>query len=253
LTEFLGSLVWLALALLALLPLQDWIAGTFTSLFLRLTGNPQTALRLYFALFFPGILLHEGSHWMAGFLLGARPKRFSLRPVRLPDGRYRMGYVETRRTDPFRGALIGAAPLAAGAAALLLIGFSLLHLDDLAWAAQRQAWATAQDWLRATLQSSAAPLWIYLAVAVGQTMLPSREDRQSWLPLAVLAAAAISLAIGAGLGPRLAIWLLPPAAAALRTLASVFTLTIALDLALAPFLLVLSRLGGGLHAPRTRR
>jgi hypothetical protein len=149
------------------------------------------------------------------------------------------------RVDIFRGALIGGAPLAAGTAALLFIGFAVLHLDDVTW-------PTAAAWLRQTLHAPAAPLWIYLAVVVGQTMLPSRTDRRAWLPLALLGGAGIALALWAGVGPLLAERVLPPVAAALRTLASALTLTIALDLGLAPILIVVGRAARALPSPRSR-
>lgn len=252
-TEFLPSLVWLVAALAALLPLQDWASGRLSGILLRLSRSPRRALSLYSALFFPGILLHEGSHWLAALLLGARPRAFSMRPALLKDGTYRLGYVDTPRVDIFRSALIGAAPLASGTIALLFIGFAVLHLDDLAWAIQARAWPAAQDWLRQTFEAPAAALWIYLAVTVGQTMLPSRADRRAWLPLALLGIAGIALTLWAGMGPQLAARLLPPAAAALRILASAFTLTIALDLGMAPILILLGRAARAVPSPRSRR
>jgi hypothetical protein len=250
--EFSSSLLWLLIALAALLPLQDWVSRRLSGILVRLSRDQRRALNLYAALFFPGILLHEGSHWLTALLLGARPKAFSLRPVLLRDGSYRLGYVGTPPVDIFRGALIGGAPLASGTAALLFIGFAVLHLDDVAWAVQTQAWPTAAEWLRQTLYAPAALLWIYLAVAVGQTMLPSRADRRAWLPVALLGGAGIALALWAGVGPLLAERLLPPVAAALRTLASALTLTIALDLGLAPILIVAGRAARVLPSPRSR-
>jgi hypothetical protein len=252
-TELASSLLWLLVTLAALLPLQDWVSGRLSGILVRLSRSPRRALNLYAALFFPGILLHEGSHWLTALLLGARPKAFSLRPVLLRDGTYRLGYVGIPPVDFIRGALIGGAPLAAGTAALLLIGFAVLHLDDVAWALQTQAWPSAAEWLRLTLHAPAAPLWIYLAVAVGQTMLPSRADRRAWLPLALLGGAGLALALWAGAGPLLAERVLPPVAAALRTLASALTLTIALDLGLAPILVVVGRATRALPPSRSRR
>jgi hypothetical protein len=250
--EFSSSLLWLLVALAVLLPLQDWVSSRLSGILVRLSRNRRRALNLYAALFFPGILLHEGSHWLTALLLGARPRRFSLRPVLLRDGTYRLGYVGIPRVDIFRGALIGGAPLAAGTAALLFMGFAVLHLDDVAWAVQTRAWSTAVEWLRQTLQAPATPLWIYLAIVVGQTMLPSRADRRAWLPLALVGGAGIALALWAGVGPLLAERALPPAAATMRTLASALTLTIALDLGLAPILMVAGRAARALPSPRSR-
>jgi hypothetical protein len=222
------------------------VAAKFSEILIRLTSDPRLALNLYSAIFFPGVLLHEGSHWLASLALGVRPEKFSLGPRLMCDGRYRLGYVETRRPDPLRGALIGAAPLAAGATVLLLIGLNVLHLDDVAWAVQQGAWGAGLERLRQIPRFPLVGLWIYLAVAVGQTMLPSRADRSLWLPLAALAAAALLLGVWAGLGPQLALWLLPPVTSGVRTLAGALTITVALDLALSLPLAALGALARGL-------
>jgi hypothetical protein len=82
-------------------------------------------------------------------------------------------------------------------------------------------------------------------------MLPSGPDRRAWLAVGALIGAAGLLAIWAGLGPRLSEWFLPPIASGLRTLASAFTVTIALDLALAIPLILLGALVRA--SPRRRR
>ena len=89
-------------------------------------------LGLFSLLFFPGVLLHELSHFLMARLLGVRTGRFSLLPSLMPDGKLRLGYVETDETDLLRDALIGTAPLITGGAAVAYLGISRLGLVPLA-------------------------------------------------------------------------------------------------------------------------
>ena len=55
-------------------------------------------------------------------LLGVPTGRISLLPKPLENGRLQLGFVETGRTDIFRDALIGMAPLIAGGIVVTLTG-----------------------------------------------------------------------------------------------------------------------------------
>src|SRR5580765_3063079 len=118
----LSSWLWLVLALLPLIFLERWVHRHLQGIWLLLV---------------PGVLVHEGSHWLAAALLGVRAGRFSVVPERLPDGTLRLGYVETEHVDPLREALIGAAPLLAGAAVIIFVGYSRLGVEPLAEALGR--------------------------------------------------------------------------------------------------------------------
>jgi hypothetical protein len=65
----------------------------------RLARDPEAALVLYWALLFPGVLLHELSHWIAALLLGIRRYRFVFWPRRM-GGRIRLGRCSWRRGIP---------------------------------------------------------------------------------------------------------------------------------------------------------
>src|SRR5512145_1583640 len=93
---------------------QRWLHRETQLVFLLLTRSARLALGLFSLLFFPGVLLHELSHYLMARLLGVRTGRFSLLPELMPDGKLRLGFVETAETDIVRDALIGAAPLISG-------------------------------------------------------------------------------------------------------------------------------------------
>src|SRR5512142_3077223 len=111
---------------------QRWLHREIQWVFLLLTRSQALALGLFSLLFFPGVLLHELSHFLMARLLGVRTGRFSLLPSLVEGGKLRLGFVETAEADLVRDALIGAAPLITGGAAVAYLGITHLGLTALA-------------------------------------------------------------------------------------------------------------------------
>src|SRR5512143_2626739 len=103
---------------------QRWLHREVQWVFLLITRSPSVSVGLFSLLFFPGVLLHELSHFLMARLLGVRAGRFSLLPSVVEGGKLRLGFVETAETDWVRDALIGAAPLITGGAAVAYLGNS---------------------------------------------------------------------------------------------------------------------------------
>lgn len=229
---YLGGLGWLLLMLGPLLFAQRWLHQEIQYIFLLLTRRPTMALGLFSLLFFPGVLLHELSHYLMAFLMRVRTGRFSLLPSLMPDGKLRLGYVETAQTDFFREALIGAAPLITGGVAVAYMGITRLGLGTVEAALGRTDWAGFYQALLNVPGQQDFWLWFYLAFAVSSTMLPSASDRRAWLPIALVALGLVLLALLAGQGP----WMLENVAPwfdrAMRALATVFGVSLALHLVL---------------------
>jgi hypothetical protein len=227
----LASWFWLLAALVILVALERWIHRHVQGLWLLLTRSPDLALILYSLLFLPGILVHELSHWLVATVLLVRAPRVSVWPQRQPDGTVRLGYVETERVDFVREAMIGAAPLIAGCAAILWIGRYRLALGPVGPALAAGDLGGVLLALAAAAGSTDVFIWLYLVFAVSNAMMPSASDRRAW-PLLLLALAALgALTYWAGFGPLLARQLAGPATAGLQIVASAFTLTIGIDLA----------------------
>src|SRR5918993_5959369 len=76
----------------------------------------------FYLLVFPGVVLHEGAHYLACVLTGTRVTRFApFSPGRSDDGRLLLGYVRhERRVFPV-GAIIGLAPILLNPLGLLLV------------------------------------------------------------------------------------------------------------------------------------
>lgn len=247
LTQFDG-LFWFIITLLPLVFLQRFLHREIQAVFLILSRSSEFTIALFSIIFLPGVFLHEFSHYLMAVVLGVPAARFSLIPQMLPNGRLQLGYVETVKTDIVRDSLIGAAPLISGTAFVAYLAATRLDLLPL-WDVLRNG-QLGLFWLGVTLlpQVKDFPLWFYLAFTVSSTMLPSQSDRHAWLPLGVVVAILIALAVFAGAGSWMMSNLEPPLNIFLRSVAVVVGLSAALHAVLSvPIFLVhhlLARVSG---------
>jgi hypothetical protein len=218
---------------------QRWLHREIQWVFLLLTRSQAVALGLFSLLFFPGVVLHEFSHFLMARLLGVRTGRFSLLPSLVQDGRLRLGYVETAETDILRDALIGTAPLIAGGAVVAYLGISRLGLIPLANDIGGGNWPGLWQGLLALPGQPDFWLWFYLAFTVSSTMLPSASDRRAWLPIILVALALIGIALLVGAGPWMLDNLAPLFDRAMQALATIFGVSLSLHIVLlVPFRLL---------------
>jgi hypothetical protein len=225
------GLLWLLLLLGPLLFFQRRLHLEIQVVLLLITRSQEIALALFSLLFFPGVLLHEVSHYLTAKLLKVRAAGFSLLPTPLPDGRLRLGFVETAAADFVRDAFIGAAPLVTGGLFVAYAGIHRLGLDIL-WESLASGGIPLRDALASMQAHADFWLWFYLTFTVSSTMLPSASDRRAWLPLALVITMLAGLALLAGAGPWMLANLAPVLNGALRSLAVAFGITICLHLVL---------------------
>lgn len=191
-------LLWAALALICLLFLQRWIHAHLHGVSLLLVGRPEWAVIVYAVVLFPGVLLHEASHWLAATLLGVRTGGVSLLPRRQADGSLQLGYVEYYKSPgvgPIRESLIGAAPLIAGTIVILLIGHHVFSVTSLADAIRTADVAILADAMAQILAVPNVLVWLYLIFAVSNAMMPSRSDRHAWPAFALIMGAVASSSV----------------------------------------------------------
>jgi hypothetical protein len=224
------GLLWLLLMLGPLLLLQRGLHREIQAVFLLLTRRADLSIALFSLLFFPGVLLHEASHYLMAKILGVPTGKVSLIPQTLEGNRLRLGFVETGQTDLLRDALIGAAPLLSGGLLVAYLGIvrlGLLTVWDALVAADLEATLEA---LSAVFQTTDFWLWFYLLVAVSSTMFPSQADRRAWLLLALIITLLVGTALLFGAGPWMSVNVLPWFNQALGGVAVVFALSAAVHL-----------------------
>jgi hypothetical protein len=224
LTQFNG-LLWFVLMFMPLVFLQRLLHREIQAVFLITTRNPSLTIGLFSMLFFPGVFMHEFSHFLMAKLLAVRTGGFSIIPHALPDGRLQLGYVETEKTDTVRDSLIGLAPLIAGSLFVAYAGINRLQLQTL-WEVLRSG-QFELFWLGLSYlpQVKDFPLWFYLTFAVSSTMMPSASDRHAWVPLGLWVSVLLVLALLAGAGPWMVETLAPPLNNFLSSVAVLFGLS----------------------------
>jgi hypothetical protein len=134
---------------------------------------------------FPGVVLHEGAHYLACVLTGTKVTRFApFSPGRSNDGRLLLGYVRhERRVFPV-GAIIGLAPILLNPLGLLLVTALLTPLT-LHEVAKPSAEVVVEGlFVSGFLTDSPllATIWAYLSLSFALGSVPSRKDLSS-LPL----------------------------------------------------------------------
>ncbi len=204
----------------------------------------EIAFFFYALLLLPGIVLHEASHLFAARLLGVRTRSFSILPKLRYDGTIRFGYVETERVGPIRSALIGAAPLVSGILVLALLVYGNLGMDPIWMVGDGFGVETLPLFWERLIDMPNLGWWLYLAIVVSNTMLPSSADRAAWIPFGLILIALIVIIFLLGFGPQAAGLVAKPAETGLRILAGLFTLTTCLDLVLVLPLWFVLRLAG---------
>jgi hypothetical protein len=151
-------------------------------------GGSVLGRMAFYLLVFPGVILHEGAHYLACLLTGTKVFSFApFSPGRSNDGRLMLGYVRhERRAFPI-GAIIGLAPILLNPLGLLFVTALLtpLTLQEVASPAVRvvvEGIFASGFLIRAPLL---AAIWVYLSLSFALGSVPSREDL-STLPVMLL-------------------------------------------------------------------
>jgi hypothetical protein len=225
--------IWVTITLPILLILQRWIHRHLHGLSYLITGNKNWATILYAIILFPGVLLHELSHWITATLLGVRTGAFSLLPKTKSDGSIQLGYVEyykTSRVGPVRESLIGAAPLVTGSIVVLLIGIQIFDVNQIAASIQTGDIQILADSLSSLFSTADFLIWLYLLFAVSNAMMPSSSDRKAWPAFALIMALIAVILYLLGLQDYILAGVTGPVATLFGFLGLAFSLTIGVNL-----------------------
>lgn len=237
----------LALVTLILLRLTErWIHLHLQLIGHRLAGSETAALSIYAIIFFPGVVLHELSHWLFAKLCGVRTGRISLLPSVGKTGNLHLGSVEYSAAglDPFRESLIGAAPLMVGCTVLLLIANHLFGVPAARVALSSGDLDALLDLLRTGFRTPDFWLWYYLAFAIANAMMPSPADRRAWPALMLIIALITGLMVVLGLGDLVIEGMRGLFTLGISYLATAFAFTICINLLMIAIIALLERLPG---------
>jgi hypothetical protein len=182
---------------------QRWLHREIQAIFLLITRNPKATMILFSILFFPGVFVHEVSHFLAAKLLFVRTGRFSVVPKMNSNGTIRLGFVEAQQVDFIRNSLVGFAPLVSGGILISYLGSHLLGFPPQLSLSDQTKWGSLLQAVNTAIADPVLWLWFYIAFTVSSMMLPSSSDRRDWLPLILLLLALLGLALLSGAGPWL--------------------------------------------------
>lgn len=143
----------------------------------------------FYLLVFPGVVLHEGAHYLACVLTATRVSRFApFSPGRRSnDGRLMLGYVRHERRAFPVGAVIGLAPVLLNPLGLLVVTAWLTPLT-FREVAEPSVGSLVEGIFASGFITDApvlAAVWAYLSLSFALGSVPSREDLSS-LPLMLL-------------------------------------------------------------------
>jgi hypothetical protein len=197
----LTGFVWFVCMLIPLIYLQRFLHREIQAVLLILSRNPQLTMGIFQFIFLPGVVLHEGSHYVMAKILRVPTGHFSILPQPLTNGRLRLGYVETAKVDILRDSLIGAAPLIVGTLFVAYVSVYQLEMRVL-WDVLREGQLNLL-WMgiRALPNAPDFYLWFYLTFVVSSTMMPSDSDRHAWLELVISIGVVFAIILLVGAGP----------------------------------------------------
>jgi hypothetical protein len=238
------SFLWFTSSLVALVFAQRWMHTSLQRVLLLFFRKIEIAFFFYALLLLPGVVLHEASHLLAARLLGVRTRGFSMIPKLRRDGTIRFGYVETDRVGPVRSAIIGTAPLVSGILVLTLLVYGNMGIGTIGVDGDSFVPGTMVMFWERLIETPNLGWWLYLAIVVSNTMLPSSADRAAWIPFGLILGVLVLFIILLGFGPQAAELVAKPADTGLRILAGLFSLTTLLDLVLVLPLWLVQSLAG---------
>ena len=178
LSQFLVFVITLAL----LIELGRWVTRQVQTIGWLVTGDENATMVAYYLLMFPGIVLHEASHYFAAKLLGIKVTAFRLGPRRHKNAKsIELGSVTVNSGGPIRDSLVGVAPFVTGTLVLLAVSYLVLDVNALGAAWDVQGWRGFADSARQMPKTADFWLWLYLIFSVSNAMMPSESDRKPWL------------------------------------------------------------------------
>ena len=203
-----------------------------------ITHSEDMANVLLFLILLPGIIIHEGAHWLTARLLGLKTSKFRVWPKR--RGKFLgLGSVSVQTAGVGIDSIVGLAPLMIGSILIALISHRIFNAASVTTAISVGRWQSAFSALINITRTADGALWGYLLFAIGNAMMPSASDREPAKPLLlyIVLATVVYVIIGLPLDPLRSffLWVRTP----LQNLNSAFFFIIIIDVAALIFLLLI--------------
>ncbi len=162
-------LLVILLELVVLLLFSRIIPSLLAQIFYFFTRSHKVAIYLLSIIVLPGTLIHEMAHLLVAGVMLVPVGDISLMPEIKENG-VKLGHVEIQKTDFFRRALIGFAPVFVGMG--ILVG--MIYFANSQFFSQ-----------------GSYPIWLilvlfYLVVVIGNTMFSSKKDLEGTMGFLVL-------------------------------------------------------------------
>lgn len=155
--------VYLLGELIFLFILSTMLSKTLSQTFYTLFRSEKMTVMFLALFFFPGVVVHEVSHWLMAQILFVPTGKVEFMP-QLRGSELKLGSVAVAKSDPFRRALIGVAPFLVG----MIIILTLLFLYPV---------------LPLIPENIKPFLTGYLIFEIGNTMFSSRKDLEGTVEL----------------------------------------------------------------------
>ena len=177
---FEGTLLLLAV-LIPFLWIREQLSKKLLSLLYRITRDARRAHQIHFIFVFPGVLIHELSHYLMLRLLSV-PCTLHV-GVEMQDDFVIYGHVDyyENHITPVKQFLSGIAPLISGIVLVSLLAVQWMGIPPI------HALANQQEVIEAASILAAAKgflFWFafYLIFAITSEIVPSSADRKYWYP-----------------------------------------------------------------------
>jgi hypothetical protein len=224
-----------ATTLAVMILLSRWINRQVQVIGLRLSGDANVAVMVYYLLMFPGIVLHEFSHYLMARLLGMQVGSFALGPKKRRNA-IELGSVTVASGGTLRDSLVGLAPFLTGTAVLLLISYYVFDVAALGEAWRTDGGAGLWESLKGFWRVADFWLWAYVIFVVSNSMTPSESDRQPWVVAGIYLGIALLVVWLLGGFAALSGAFLDEVTGALQVLTLGFLFTVAMNALIAGFL-----------------
>lgn len=147
--------------------LSRFLTQSLSRLFLRITKSQHLTISLLAILFLPGVIVHELAHLITASILLVRTGEIEFMPKITDDG-VKLGSVAIAKTDPFRRAIIGVAPVLVGTAIIIVSLFYFTVID-----------LPISSTIKIILE-------LFILFEIGNTMFSSKKDMEGTIEVVVI-------------------------------------------------------------------